>query len=71
MNHNDSNFSHTREEVMRLVGDAFDIWHCRADDLYIAVQRIVDARIAESRKKAFHQEQILDGPNEIKGDNDS
>jgi hypothetical protein len=54
----DSNFNmHTREEVVQLLNDAFDVYHVNPDELHIAISRITNVRETEVKRIALIQEE--------------
>jgi hypothetical protein len=48
---------HTREEVVTLLNDAFDVWHITPDELHTAIARLTNVRESESiRNKLIDEE---------------
>jgi hypothetical protein len=47
----DNFFGHTREELIDLVNDGLDELGCTIDELWIAISRITNVRLAEKQKE--------------------
>jgi hypothetical protein len=47
---------HTREEVINLVNDAFDVWQVTPDEIWIAISRITNVRETEVKRLKLIEE---------------
>jgi hypothetical protein len=60
---------HTREEVVNLLNDAFDIFHVAPDELWIAISRITNVRETEVKRMALIAEEHAKLEKEYRSDN--
>lgn len=66
----DSQFNtHTREEVVTLLNDAFDVYHVEPDELWIAISRITNVREAEVKRIALIAEEHAELEKKYRSDN--
>ena len=59
---------HTRENVVNLLNDAFDVYHVTPDELWIAISRITNVRDEKEKKNAQIQEEHDKFQQEHRGD---
>jgi hypothetical protein len=52
----ETNFGHTREELIDLVNDGLDELGCTVDELWIAISRITNVKLQDIQKENARKE---------------